>query len=202
MAKKQRSAVMSAFDVREIIKKGELTSELEMERAVWAQRSLRLLGKDQPGLEPLRKQIRDLIIRYESLHWSDFDSIPKKQFTESDRAEKQAKKEFKFFKKRKELILKKLRQNGLNQNNLAAILAHSKSYTSELLSGTRSFSMNDLVIIHKLFEITLENLIYAEIPAEVEKKFSDAVEKAVTKKMKDFPAAIPLSGVVKVSKSY
>jgi hypothetical protein len=31
MAKKQQSAVMSAFDVREIIKKGELTSELDME---------------------------------------------------------------------------------------------------------------------------------------------------------------------------
>jgi transcriptional regulator with XRE-family HTH domain len=180
MAKKQQSAVISAFDVREIIKKGELTSELDMERAVWAERSLRLLSKDQPSLELLRKQVREMIIRYESLHWSNFDSIPKDQFTESDRAEKQVKKEFKFFKRRKELIIAKLKKHDLNQNDLAEILAHSKSYTSELINSIRSFSMNDLIIIHRLFNIELEDLIFTDISAETKKRINATLEKVAS----------------------
>ncbi|TLV00919.1 helix-turn-helix domain-containing protein [Dyadobacter luticola] len=206
MAKKQQTAVMSAFDVREMIKKGELTSEIDMERAVWAERSLRLLSKEQSDLEPLRKQVKDLIQRYESLHWSDFDSIPKKQFKESDKAEKQVKKELQFFKKRKELILSKLQENGLNQNDLAALLSHSKSYTSELLSGTRSFSLNDLVIIHRFFDITLENLICTALPEEIERKFNEAKKSVGINREKDSSQITPLakssSGAAKLSKSY
>ncbi|KAA0989699.1 helix-turn-helix domain-containing protein [Dyadobacter aurulentus] len=190
MAKKQQSAVTSAFDAREIVRRGELTSELDMQRAVWAERSLRLLSKEQPDLEPLRKQVRDLIISYESLHWSDFDSIPKSQFKESDKAERQVKKEFVFFKRRKELIIAKLKNYGLNQNDLAVLLAHSKSYISELLSGTRSFAMNDLIIIHKLFDIKLDELINIEIPAEVEIRFKDVIQKAA-KRERDSSQTIP-----------
>lgn len=190
MDKKQQSDVMEGWDARNIIRKGELTSELEFERAVWTERSLRLLTKEQPQLEILRKELFNMIVRYESLHWSDFDLIPKSQFKESDKAEKRVKKELNFFRRRKELIIAKLKKHGLNQNDLAELLTHSKSYISELLSGTRSFSMNDLVIIHKLFDIKLEELINIEIPREVESRFNDVIKKAA-KRGKDSSHSIP-----------
>jgi len=184
MAKKQQPSAMTAFDARKIIENGELTSELEMERAVWVERSLQLLCKDQPELEPLRKEMFNLIVKYESIHWSDIDSITRTQLTESDRAEKQAEKEFKFFNKRKELILAKLKKYDLNQNDLAEILAHSKSYISELLNSVRSFSMNDLIIIHRLFDIELKDLIYTEISVETKKRINAALKKVASKTTK------------------
>ncbi|MEO6282522.1 MAG: helix-turn-helix transcriptional regulator [Dyadobacter sp.] len=184
MANKQQPAVMTAYDVREIIRKGALKSELEMERAVWAERSLRLISKDQPELDSLRKEVRNLIIQYESVHWSDVELVTDQQVRESESAEKRVKKEFKFFQKRKELILKKLKKYKLNQNDLGEILAHGKSYISELLNGTRSFSMNDLVIIHRLFDISLEDLICIEISADVEKRIKATLEKAAANSSK------------------
>jgi plasmid maintenance system antidote protein VapI len=181
MAKKQAFA-LTAYDAREIVKKGELTSELEMERAVRAKRLLRLMKNDQPGLELLIRALSDLIIDYESKHWSDVDLITDDQMRESDLAERQVDRERSFFKKRKELIVKKLKENELNQNDLSVILSHSKSYTSELLNGVRSFSLSDLVIIHKLFDIRLEDLICTEIPPEMEQKFDEAKQKAAMRK--------------------
>ncbi|MCF2488197.1 transcriptional regulator [Dyadobacter sp. CY347] len=177
MAKKQGFAV-TAFDAREIVERGKISSELEMERAIQSERLLRLMSKDQPELEPLRKEIRDMVIQYESEHWSDADLVTDAQVHESDLAEKQVDKERLFFRKRKSLIIKHLKQNGLNQNDLSAILAHSKSYTSELLNGIRSFSMNDLIIIHKLFKIKLEDLIFTEITPDVELRIRETFEKA------------------------
>jgi len=185
MAKTEQTSSMTAFDARKMIEKGALTSELEMERAVWIERSLHLLTNDYPELESLRKEIFNLIVQYESIHWSNFDSIPKEQFKESNRAEKQVKREFAFFRKRKELILAKLKKYGLNQNDLAEILAHSKSYTSELLNSTRAFSMNDLIIIHRLFDIKLDDLICTEISPETKKRIDAALKKVASNPSKD-----------------
>ncbi|MCF0053827.1 helix-turn-helix domain-containing protein [Dyadobacter sp. LJ53] len=184
MATKQQTDTLMEWDAREIARKGVLTSELELERAVWAERSLNLLSEEQPNLEVLRKEIFNMIVQYESLHWSDSDTITKNQIAESDRAERQVKKEFSFFRKRKESILSKLKKYGLNQNDLAVILAHRKSYVSELLNGIRAFSMNDIIIMHKLFDIQLEDLVFTEIPVETEKRIKEALEKTVSNSSK------------------
>jgi transcriptional regulator with XRE-family HTH domain len=78
------------------------------------------------------------------------------------------------------LIIAKLKKHDLNQNDLAEILAHSKSYTSELINSIRSFSMNDLIIIHRLFNIELEDLIFTDISAETKKRINATLEKVAS----------------------
>ncbi len=180
MAKIKRSHTMNEIDIKLLIRKGVISSELELERASLAARFLRLQSEDHPELASLEEQLSILIRDYESKYWSDFKQVTTKQVKESDLAEKLAAKEFKFYKKRRELIIKALKQNQLNQNALAAILAHSKSYTSELMNGVRSFSMNDLIIIHKLFGIKLESLVFTEIPVETERRIKTALEKTAS----------------------
>jgi len=171
-------------DIKSLIRKGEISSELELERASHAARFLRLQSETQPELALLEEQLSTLIRDYESKNWSDFNQVTEKQVAESDLAEKLAEKEFKFYKKRRELIMKTLKQNGLNQNDLAAILAHNKSYTSELLNGIRTFSMNDLIIIHRLFGIKLEDLVFTGIAVETEKRIKEAIEKTASNSSK------------------
>jgi transcriptional regulator with XRE-family HTH domain len=57
------------------------------------------------------------------------------------------------------LIKEKLKENGLNQNDLAQILGHRKGYMSELINGLRPFSREDIVVINRLLKIKLENLM-------------------------------------------
>ena len=53
----------------------------------------------------------------------------------------------------------------LNQQELGLILGHSsKSYMSELMNGICPFSMRDLVIIHRILEIELKDLVLTIIP--------------------------------------
>ncbi|MCF2491961.1 transcriptional regulator [Dyadobacter chenhuakuii] len=178
MAKIKGAHTLKETDIKSMIRKGEISSELELERASLAARFLRLQGEDQPELAALEQQLSTLIRDYESTNWADFKLVTEKQVKDSNLAEKLAAREFKFYKQRRELIIQTLKQNGLNQNDLSAILAHSKSYTSELLNGIRSFSMNDLVIIHKLFKIKLEDLIFTEITPNVELRIRETFEKA------------------------
>ena len=178
MAKIKGAHTLKETDIKSMIRKGEISSELELERASLAARFLRLQSEDQPELAALEQQLSTLIRDYESKNWADFKLVTEKQVKESNLAEKLAAREFKFYKQRRELIIQTLKHNGLNQNDLSAILAHSKSYTSELLNGIRSFSMNDLVIIHKLFKIKLEDLIFTEITPDVELRIRETFEKA------------------------
>ncbi|MCF0061140.1 helix-turn-helix domain-containing protein [Dyadobacter chenwenxiniae] len=184
MAQIKRSHTLKETDIKSLIQKGEISSELELERASLAARFLRLQSENQPELALLEERLSTLIRDYELKHWSDFKQVTEKQVAESDLAEKRAEKEFKFYKKRRELISKTLKQNGLNQNDLAAILAHNKSYISELLNGIRTFSMNDLIIIHRLFGIKLEDLVFTEITVETEKRIKEALEKTVSNSSK------------------
>lgn len=71
-----------------------------------------------------------------------------------------------FYQQRKELIKSKLKEAGLNQNDLAKILGHRKGYMSELINGLRPFSKDDLIVINRLFKIKFENLIPAFIKQE------------------------------------
>lgn len=168
---------MKELDIKSLIQKGELTSELDLERAVWAERSLRLLSEEQPELKPMRKELRALIIQYESAHWSDASLVTDAQVAESDTAEIQAMEEQKFFKRRKELILEKLKGLRLKQNDLGILLAHSKSYTSELMNGIRAFSSNDLLLIHKLLDIRIEDLFYTAISVATLNRIESSLQK-------------------------
>jgi transcriptional regulator with XRE-family HTH domain len=47
----------------------------------------------------------------------------------------------------------------ITQQELGKLLGHGKTYMSELMNGVSPFSMRDLIILHKLFQIKLDDLI-------------------------------------------
>ena len=161
---------MKGFDVRAIIKNGKLSSELEYERAQLADRNLMLLVKEDPSMKPLRDELRALLHEYQEAHWRDDDAITDQQFEENDRAEIQAEQERQFLNRRKELVNHRLEVLGLKQKDLAALLGHNKSYTSELLNGVRSFSSNDLALLHQMLRIPLKDLFPSSVSLEVQKR--------------------------------
>ena len=166
---------MNEIDIRSLAQRKELTSELELEKASLATRILRLQSEKDPSLEQLREKLIVLIRNYETIHWSRKNVKSRSRIEESDRAEVQAMAEFEFFRKRNALILKKLKIRGLKQIHLSKILMHSKSYTSELLNGIRAFSSNDLLVIHKLLNIKLEDLFFTELPTEIQDRINSVL---------------------------
>lgn len=46
------------FDISELIENGEITNELDFERALIADRKLRVLSKEDPKFKPVRKKIK------------------------------------------------------------------------------------------------------------------------------------------------
>jgi len=175
---------MKEADIRLIVKKGELLSELDFERASIADRTLRVLSKNDPSLSGLRNELRALLVAYESLHWTDIDKISEKQIAESENAEQVVLAEQEFLKQRKEIILARLTELGLIQKDLGTLLNHSKSYTSELLNGIRAFSANDLILIHKLLKINLSDLFPTHISAQTQKRVQDSIGKISSKKIR------------------
>ena len=157
---------MDKFSIQNIQKINSLTSELEYEKASSLYLQLRVLVKDDKSYMPIRKHLRELIKNYEQNKWADEDKITDNQIKESDLAEAIVQAENEFYHKRKELIKTKLKDTGLNQNDLAKILGHRKGYMSELINGLRPFSKEDLVVINRLFKIKFEDLIPAFIQQE------------------------------------
>lgn len=157
---------MDKFSIQNIQKINSLTSELEYEKASSLYLQLRVLVKEGKSYEPIRTHLRGLIKDYEERNWSDDNSVTDDQIKESDLAEALIQAENEFYHKRKELIKAKLKEVGLNQNDLAKILGHRKGYMSELINGLRPFSKEDLVVINRLFKIKFEDLIPAFIKQE------------------------------------
>lgn len=157
---------MDKFSIQNIQKIQRLTSELEYERASSLYLKLRVFAKEDRLYEPIRTHLRGLIMVYEREKWEDEDQITDNQIKESDLAEALVEAENEFYQKRKECIKSKLKDAGLNQNDLAKILGHRKGYMSELINGLRPFSKDDLVVIHRLFNIKFEDLIPAFIQKE------------------------------------
>lgn len=157
---------MDKFSIQNIQKINSLTSELEFEKASSLYLQLRVLVKEDKSYEPIRTHLRGLIKDYEEKNWSDDNSVTDEQIKESDLAEALIQAENEFYHKRKELIKAKLKDAGLNQNDLAKILGHRKGYMSELINGLRPFSKEDLVVINRLFKIKFEDLIPAFIKQE------------------------------------
>lgn len=158
---------MNNFDIDNVLKISKLTSELDFERASALEAKLRWMIKEDLSLKPLRKHLRELIKAYENTFWPDEKLVTDSQIVESDKASELVSYENQFIQKRKSLIRQALEEHGLNQQDLAKILGHPKSYMSELINGIRPFSMSDLVILNRLLKIKFDYLIVTVIQDEV-----------------------------------
>ncbi|WP_235299823.1 hypothetical protein [Portibacter marinus] len=166
------------FDLNELLQKGKITSELELQRATMAQRKLRLYSNEIENSESKRQRLVDMIEQYESKYWSDHNKVTDQQVIESDEAEESVLKEINFIDSRKKLIRSRLKKLGINQQEFGIILGHtSKSYMSELMNGVVPFTLKDLIVISKLLKIKLDKLIPIEINTYEKIKIEKSIEK-------------------------
>ena len=166
------------FDIEKIVEKGVITNELDYDRALIADRKLRILAKENLHFKKLRFQLRDIIQKYEDLNWNDVNTIDDEKLNESENAENISELERVFLEKRKIAIRKKIKEFDLTQENLAAILGHkSKTYMSELMNGIKPFTLKDLIIINRLLKIDIEVLL----PVFLSNEDQNRVKKAVIK---------------------
>lgn len=148
------------FDIEKLIENGSITNELDLERAMIADRKLRLLAKDNLHFKNLRSKLRDLIEAYENKEWSDLNDLTNEKIDESDKSEIIAEQERIFIENRKQQIRKRLKSLDLTQEDLASILGHkSKTHMSELMNGIKPFTLKDLIIINRILKIDIKELI-------------------------------------------
>ncbi|HEY0175994.1 MAG TPA: helix-turn-helix transcriptional regulator [Pedobacter sp.] len=170
--------------LKKILKKGALNSELEFQRASVIDRQLRLLVKDHPELTGERDQLRTILKAYEDQYWVNTD-VNDQQVAESDLAAKLAEQENTFNLRRKQVIRARLKEMGLTQKELGTILGHSsQTYMSELINGINPFTLNDLILIHKLLHISMELLIPTTLNTQIIFKVINAVSKLNNPKLK------------------
>jgi len=166
------------FDIEKIVELGIINNELDYERALIADRKLRLLGKEDVYFKTLRKKLRGIIEKYENKGWSVVESIDDNKLLESEKAENLAEIERQFLETRKIEIRKKLKALELTQENLASILGHkSKTHMSELMNGIKPFTLRDLIIMHQLLKIEISLLIPVFLSKDEQIKINKAVEK-------------------------
>ena len=187
MAEKQGvyHIMKTEFDIEAILKKGRLSNELDYERALVAERKLRLLAKEDAQFTTLRHQLRELLESYERSEWADADSIDDRQLIQSEKAEFIADQERKFLETRKRTIRNRLKQLELTQENLGSILGHkSKTHMSELMNGIKPFTLKDLIIIHRLLKIEISILVPVFLSDSDQKRVKFAVDKLDKPKVK------------------
>ena len=187
MAEKKRlyRLMKTDFDIEKLVEKRSITNELDYERALNADKRLRLLAKESAHFKKLRNSLRDIIEKYESTEWNDLDKIDDTKLLESKKSEQIAEVERLFIENRKQTIRKKLKELDLTQKNLASILGHkSKTHMSELVNGIKPFTLKDLIIINRLLKIDLSVLIPAFLSNEDQKRVQDAVKKLDKPKVK------------------
>lgn len=173
------------FDILQLIEIGKIQNELDFERALIADRKLRVLSKENPKFKSVRKKLRDLIEQYENQNWSPESKISDKKIRESDIAESIAEKERLFIQRRKELIRKKLKGLNLTQQDFGKILGHqSKSYMSELMNGVSPFSLKDLIVINRVLKIDLTDLVPTFLPQSERVKIRATIKKLGNPKLK------------------
>lgn len=163
----EKLSKMDRLEIDNILKIDELNSELEFEQATSIQGKLRWMVSDDNSLEPVRQHLLVLIEKYESKHWNNESDITEEQLKESDLAERIVNAENNFIQKRKELLKHKLKENEISQKNLGKLLGHKPNYMSELINGIRPFSRDDIVVIHRLFDIEFNDLIPPFLKKEV-----------------------------------
>ena len=165
------------FDIQEIVEKGFITSELDYERALIADRKLRLLAIKNSHFKNLRVKLRDLLEKYENSNWSNIEQISENQILESEKSESVAESERLFIERRKLKIRNELKKLELTQENLASVLGHkSKTHMSELMNGIRPFTLKDLIIINKLLKIEITTLIPTFLSKDDQLKVNDAIK--------------------------
>ncbi|TVR84463.1 MAG: XRE family transcriptional regulator [Chitinophagaceae bacterium] len=173
------------FDISKLIEDGKIKNELDFERALIADRKLRVLSKENPKFKSVRKKLRDLIEQYENQNWSAESKISDEKLKESDITELIAEKERLFIRRRKELIRKKLKNLNLTQQDFGKILGHnSKSYISELMNGLSPFSLKDLIVINRLLKIDLTDLVPTFLPESDRAKIRAKIKKLDNPKLK------------------
>jgi len=165
-------------DIERLIESGVISNELDHERAMIADRKLRLLAKENEHFKNLRKKLRALIETYESQNWSDINTVTPEKIAESDHAAIIAERERLFLKARKQRIREKLKALDLTQENLGQILGHrSKTHMSELMNGIKPFTLRDLVIINRLLGIDIKDLVPVFLSGEDQVKVKSAIVK-------------------------
>ena len=173
------------FDIEAILKKGRLSNELDYERALVAERKLRLLAKEDAQFTTLRHQLRELLETYELGEWSDPASIDDRQLIQSEKAEFIANQERQFMETRKRTIRNRLKQFELTHENLGFVLGHrSKTHMSELMNGIKPFTLKDLIIIHRLLKIEISILVPVFLSDSDQKRVKFAVDKLDKPKVK------------------
>lgn len=75
------------LSISKLLEAGKIQNELDLERALIADRKLRVLSKEDSKYNVVRKQLRDLIAAYESKNWSATSNVTAKKIEESDLAE-------------------------------------------------------------------------------------------------------------------
>jgi transcriptional regulator with XRE-family HTH domain len=171
-------------DLRDILKRGKLSDELDLERALMLDRKLRLMLREHPELAEERKQLRLIIKLYENSKWKSTSKITDQQIKESDVAEFIAEQERQFLERRKDLIKKRISKYNLSQQELGILLGHGKTYMSELINGVTPFSIRDLIILHRIFNIKLEYLIPTIISQKDRGKLKESITKLDNPKLK------------------
>lgn len=172
------------MDIKEVESIKKLKNEYDLQKASLLERKLRLMADENPELKPIRKKLRALIKEYENKEWADFENISDHKVGESDQAERMINLEQKFILRRKENILKKLKDFDMTQQDLGVLLGHPKSYMSELINGVSQFTMKDLVVIHRIFGIALEILIPTFLQAEARDSIRESIRKLNNPKLR------------------
>ncbi len=164
------------FDIGKLVENGSITNELDYERALIADRKLRLLSKENAHFKTLRQKLRDLIEQYENSEWNNVESVTNEKILESDKSERIAETERIFIDKRKQEIRKRLKELDLNQEDLALLLGHkSKSHMSELINGIKPFTLKDLIIINRLLNVEIKKLVPVYLTKEDQIKIKEAI---------------------------
>uniref|UniRef100_UPI004047C279 helix-turn-helix domain-containing protein n=1 Tax=Polaribacter sp. TaxID=1920175 RepID=UPI004047C279 len=173
------------LSITSLLESGKIENELDFERALIADRKLRVLSKEDPKYKIIRKRLRDLIEVYENKNWSSKLEITEGKIHESDIAELIAEKERQFIQHRKELIREKLKKLNLTQQDFGELLGHaSKSYISELMNGVSPFSLKDLVVINRLLKIELTDLVPTFLTQSDRIKIRSSIQKLDNPKLK------------------
>lgn len=165
------------FDIEQLIEKGIISNELDYERALIADKKLRLLSKENDYFKKLRNKLRNIIEIYEATSWSDVDAVTEEQISENEQAEKIANSESSFIEHRKKAIKIRLKELDLTQENLAFLLGHkSKTHMSELMNGIKPFTLKDLILINRILEIELSVLVPNFLSVNDHQRLKDSVQ--------------------------
>jgi plasmid maintenance system antidote protein VapI len=165
------------MDIKEIESIERLENEYDLQKASLLERKLRIMIDENPDLKPIRKKLRELIKDYEDKNWSDFENISDAMVEESDKAQEIVDYEQRFIQKRKNSIRKKLKEFDMTQQDLGILLGHPKKYISELINGVSQFTLNDLIIIHRILGINLDTLIPTSLQSETRDKVRESIKK-------------------------